>query len=96
MNKSNKTSTFLILKQYYTKISFNFIIYSNEKSLSVKIKKLIKFSRMNVINFNWQLYIFLVILLQWNYQWENVLHIFSADYFKFVHKINFFLDAKNE
>ena len=64
MNKSNKTSTFLILKQYYTKISFNFIIYSNEKSLSVKIKKLIKFSRMNVINFNWQLYIFLVILLQ--------------------------------
>ena len=35
MNKCNKTSALPILKQHYTKISFNFIIYSNEKSLSV-------------------------------------------------------------
>ena len=35
INKCNKTSAFPILKQYYTKLSFNFIIYSNEKSLSV-------------------------------------------------------------
>ena len=34
MNKCNKIVTFPILKQYYTKLSFNFIIYSNEKSLS--------------------------------------------------------------
>ena len=35
MNKCNKTSAFPILKQYYTKLSFNYIIYSNEKSMSV-------------------------------------------------------------
>ena len=35
MNKCNKTLTFPILKQYYTNLSSNFIIYSNEKSLSV-------------------------------------------------------------
>ena len=35
MNKCNKTSAFPILKQYYTNLSFNFIIYSNEKSLGV-------------------------------------------------------------
>ena len=38
MNKCNKTSAFPILNQYYTKLSFNFIIYSNEKSLSVVAK----------------------------------------------------------
>ena len=37
MNKCNETSAFLILKQYYTKFQFNFIIYSNEKSLSVEL-----------------------------------------------------------
>ena len=31
MNKCDKTSDFPILKQYYTKLSFNFVIYSNEK-----------------------------------------------------------------
>ena len=36
-NAGNKTSTFPILKQYYTKLSFNFIIYSNEESISVVI-----------------------------------------------------------
>ena len=36
MNKCNKTSAFPILKQYYTKLSFNFIIYSNEKSFQCK------------------------------------------------------------
>ena len=36
MNKCNKTSAFPILKQHYTKFSFNFIIYSNEKSLRFK------------------------------------------------------------
>ena len=35
MNKCNKTSAFPILKQYYNKFSYIFIIYSNEKSLSV-------------------------------------------------------------
>ena len=30
MNKCNKISAFPILKEYYTKLSFNFIIYSNE------------------------------------------------------------------
>ena len=35
MNKCNETSTFPILKQYYTKLPFIFIIYSNEKSFSV-------------------------------------------------------------
>ena len=35
MNKCNKTSSFPILKQYYIKFSFIFIIYSNKKSLSV-------------------------------------------------------------
>ena len=34
MNKCIKTSTSLLLKQYYTKLSFNFIIHPNEKSLS--------------------------------------------------------------
>ena len=38
MNKYTKISAFSILKQYYTKLSFNFIIYSNEKSLSVVMK----------------------------------------------------------
>ena len=32
INKCNKTSGFLILKQYYTKFPFIFIIYSNKKS----------------------------------------------------------------
>ena len=35
MSKSNKASAFPILKRYYTKFWFIFIIYSNEKSLSV-------------------------------------------------------------
>ena len=35
INKCNKTPAFPILKQYYTKFSFIFIIYSNKKSLSV-------------------------------------------------------------
>ena len=35
MNKYNKTSGFLILKHDCTKPSFNLIIYSNEKFLSV-------------------------------------------------------------
>ena len=35
MNKCNRTSAFSILKHYDTKFSFIFIIYSNEKSLSV-------------------------------------------------------------
>ena len=38
MNKSNKTSAFPILKHYYTKSSFNLIIYSNEKFLSVVVQ----------------------------------------------------------
>ena len=38
MNKCNKTSAFPISKQYYTKLSFNFVIYSNEKSLSMVLK----------------------------------------------------------
>ena len=37
MNKCNKTVAFIILKQYFTKFSFIFIIYSNEKSLSVAL-----------------------------------------------------------
>ena len=37
MNKCNKTSAFPILKQYHTKLSFNFTIYSNEKSLIIRI-----------------------------------------------------------
>ena len=37
MNKCNKTLAFPILKQYYTQLSFNFIIYSNEKSPSVYV-----------------------------------------------------------
>ena len=37
MNRCNKTLAFPILKQYFTKLSFNFIIYSNEKSLSVYV-----------------------------------------------------------
>ena len=36
MNKCNKTSDFPYLKQHYTKFSFIFIIYSDEKSLSVR------------------------------------------------------------
>ena len=36
MNKCNKISAFPILKEYYTKLSFNFIICSNEKSLSAE------------------------------------------------------------
>ena len=35
INKYNKTSAFPILKQYFTRFSFIFIIKSNEKSLSV-------------------------------------------------------------
>ena len=35
MNKCNKSSGLLILKHYCTKPSFNLIIYSNEKFLSV-------------------------------------------------------------
>ena len=35
MNMCNKTLAFPILKQYYTKFPSIFIIYSNEKSLSV-------------------------------------------------------------
>ena len=42
MNKCNKTLAFPILKQDYTKSSLIFIIYSNEKSLSVWM-----FKRMN-------------------------------------------------
>ena len=34
INKCNKTSALPILKQYYTKFSFFYIIFSNEKSLS--------------------------------------------------------------
>ena len=36
MSKCNKASAFLILKQYYIKFSFIFIIHSNEKSLNVE------------------------------------------------------------
>ena len=35
MNECDKTSAFSFLKQYYNKLSFNFIIYSDEKSFSV-------------------------------------------------------------
>ena len=34
---NNNTTAFSILKQYYTELTFNFIIYSNKKSLSVAL-----------------------------------------------------------
>ena len=39
MNKCKKTSAFPILKQYYTKFSFIFIICSNEKSFNVHFEE---------------------------------------------------------
>ena len=49
MKKCNKTSAFPILKQYYTKFSYIFIIYSIEKSLNVTTLYVTAYGKMALV-----------------------------------------------